>query len=94
MFSVPLPSREVGYLFGYHNPLCRYLGLSSTGQGILVQESGDRLIWCDVGNPESPAAQELMIIGLEGDSIDSVVCFESLVAPNGQLPRLLQLQTQ
>ncbi|CAI0375280.1 unnamed protein product, partial [Linum tenue] len=27
-----------------------------------------------------------MIMGLEGDSIDSVVCFESLVAPNGQLP--------
>ncbi|CAI0374804.1 unnamed protein product [Linum tenue] len=81
LFSVPYP----GLCFSDTiNPL----GFSVTGQEVLLQLDGKRLVWYDMKDPmKVVAAEEITVNGLKGESLDAVVCYGSLVSPGAKIPQ-------
>ncbi|CAI0475780.1 unnamed protein product [Linum tenue] len=81
LFSVPHPGLS-------HDYGIRSLGFSITGHDVLVQLDGRRLVWYDLKNSQrgAGAAQKVTVNGLRTECMDAVVCFGSLVPPDGKLP--------
>ncbi|CAL1385752.1 unnamed protein product [Linum trigynum] len=81
LFSVPHPGLS-------HDYGIRSLGFSMTGHDVLVQLDDRRLVWYDLKNSQrgAGAAQKVTVNGLRTECMDAVVCFGSLVPPDGKLP--------
>ncbi|CAN0880824.1 F-box protein CPR1 [Linum grandiflorum] len=76
-------------LFSVRHPDLSYrqwmtpLRFSVTGQEVLAQLDGERLVWYDLKDPNKVVvAEEMSIDGLKG-KMDAVVCYGSLVSPVG-----------
>ncbi|CAN0907896.1 F-box protein CPR1 [Linum grandiflorum] len=95
LFSVPCPGlwyeggmKPRGLLSLLHGDGIRALGFSMTGGEVLLQVDGKGLVWYDM---KKGCVEEVTIRGLCNEFIDAIVCFESLVPPNGK-PRSAELK--
>ncbi|CAN0907894.1 F-box protein CPR1 [Linum grandiflorum] len=70
----------------------RALGFSMTGREVLLQVDGKGLVWYDLNKG---CVVEVAIRGLKTDFfMGSVVCFGSLVSPDGKFPLADEVKTQ
>ncbi|CAN1173431.1 F-box protein CPR1 [Linum perenne] len=61
----------------------RALGFSMNGGEVLLQLDGRGLVWYDINKG---CADEVTICGLNSGFMDAIVCYGSLVSPDGKLP--------
>ncbi|CAI0436192.1 unnamed protein product [Linum tenue] len=84
LFKVPHPGL-------CYNDEIKPLGFSVTGQEVLLQMDGKKLVWYDLKDPKKVAAAEKITVrGLKGKSVDAVVCYGSLVSPYGKVPPVVE----